>query len=78
MIAPEGAEVRLVAMTAEAREPIASKRRILNEFKEKCANYSMKLTGNYQNMFRVGSGIAGYKGRHAYAKAINYSSNVSK
>jgi len=57
VIAPEGAEVRLVAMTAESRVLMASKKRILNECElERANSYLMKPTGNCQNMFRVSSG----------------------
>lgn len=79
MIAPDGAEVLLAAMAAVTRELTASKRRMLNQSEVKYANsYSMKLIGSCQNIFRMCSGKAGYKSRHADAKGINYSSNVSK
>jgi hypothetical protein len=51
-MAPDGAEVLLVAMTAETREPRASRKRILNQCETKYVKpYSMNLDGRCQNMF---------------------------
>jgi hypothetical protein len=61
VIAPDGAEVLLVAMTPETKELTASKRRMLNQSEVNYANsYSMKLIGSCQNIFRMCSGKAGF------------------
>lgn len=57
VIAPDGGEVLLVAMTAVTRELSATKKRIVNEYKVKQTKaYSMKLTIKCQNTLRLCSG----------------------